>query len=291
MARARAEHEASDELGPDDNVKGASTWSQIKGTAGVGEPTPTMAASQDNRPLTITTVGDPLLPLEDPRYWAAKWLAPSRRDWRQRGGAVVRLVLTGLVGGGCGTALALYLMQTQGWRLGLSDPASRHEPPAAVASRPSPMPPTREVHAQAPADTLATAATDASAAPGPSPSGAVVEPSAPPKSAAEAQPATPSLAPDEIAMLTRRAETYIADGDIVSARLLLEHAATARDARAALVLAATYDPDGLRRLGLPVKAGLTLDIAMAKTWYEKAVKYGSADASRLLAGLTGAARR
>src|SRR5262249_13966916 len=65
--------------------------------------------------------------------------------------------------------------------------------------------------------------------------------------------------------------------------------AAAKDARAALILAATYDPDGLRRLGLPAKAGLTLDIAMAKSWYERAVKYGSADASRMLARLIGTA--
>ena len=119
---------------------------------------------------------------------------------------------------------------------------------------------------------------------------AAVEPTEAPKSAAAAQPAEPFLASDEIALLTRRAETYIANGDFVSARLLLEHAAAARDARAALILAATYDPDGLRRLGLPAKAGLTLDTAMAKTWYERAVNYGSPDASRLLASLTGTAR-
>lgn len=289
MATVRAESEVSHELSPDGNVKGASNWAPIKDEASVGAPSARLAASQANTPVTLRTVGDPMLPLDDPRYWAAKWLAPAQGDWRRRGGAAV--VLSGLVGGGCATALAIYLMGSQGWHSELADMTSRQVPSSSAVSRASPMPPTREGSGPAPVNALATASTDAvGAARLAARSDAAVEATEAHKSAAAAQSAAPSLTSDEIAMLTRRAETYIANGDFVSARLLLEHAAAARDARAALILAATYDPDGLRRLGLRAKAGLTLDIAMAKTWYERAVNYGSADASRLLASLTGTAQ-
>jgi hypothetical protein len=290
MASVRTGSEGSNELGPH-NIEGASSWALIKDDTGVGDPSARLAESQVIKPMTLSTVGDPMLPLDDPRYWAAKWLAPTRRDWRRREGAAALLVLSGLVGGGCATALAIYLMGSQGGHSGVADRMFRQEPISSAASRPSPMPPAREGSGQAPADERAAAATSwvgpAGMAAQPD---AAVEPTEAPKSAAAAQPAEPFLASDEIALLTRRAETYIANGDFVSARLLLEHAAAARDARAALILAATYDPDGLRRLGLPAKAGLTLDTAMAKSWYERAVKYGSADASRLLASLIGTAR-
>jgi len=288
MASVRTGSEGSNECGPD-NIKGASSWGPIKDDAGVGDPSARLAESQAIKPLTLSTVGDAMLPLDDPRYWAAKWLAPTRHDWRQRGGAAALLVLSGLVGGGCATALAIHLMGSQGGRSGLADMMFGQEPISSAASRPSP--PAREGSGQAPADKRATAATGSVGPAGlAAQSDTAVEPAEAPKSAAAAQPAEPSLASDEIALLTRRAETYIANGDFVSARLLLEHAAAAKDARAALILAATYDPDGLRRLGLPAKAGLTLDIAMAKSWYERAVKYGSADASRMLASLIGTAR-
>jgi hypothetical protein len=199
-----------------------------------------------------------------------------------RAQAAVLLVLSGLVGGGCATSLAISLMGSQRWHTELTDMMSRQEPSSSAASRLSPMPPAREGSGEASVDALAAAATDSIGPAGLAvKSDAVVEATETPRSAAAAQPTAPSLASDEIAMLTRRAETYITDGDFVSARLLLQHAAAARDARAALILAATYDPDGLRRLGLRAKAGLTLDIAMAKTWYERAVNYGSADASEL----------
>src|SRR5262249_33208408 len=45
-----------------------------------------------------------------------------------------------------------------------------------------------------------------------------------------------------VAFLVNRGEELIAQGDIAAARLLLQRAAEARDARAAFALAATYDP-------------------------------------------------
>ena len=51
--------------------------------------------------------------------------------------------------------------------------------------------------------------------------------------------------PDELAALFKRAKGLLAIGDITSARLLLERAADAQEAEAALMLAGTYDPQVL----------------------------------------------
>jgi hypothetical protein len=87
------------------------------------------------------------------------------------------------------------------------------------------------------------------------------------------------LDPEEVALLLKRGEVLIAQGDIVSARLMLTRAAEAGDARAALTLGASYDPDMLRKLGVMGVAG---DAAKARAWYEKAAGYGSGEATRRL---------
>ena len=84
---------------------------------------------------------------------------------------------------------------------------------------------------------------------------------------------------DEIAMLAKRGEQFAMVGDFAAARLILQRAAEAGDARASLSLAATYDPIVLERLGV---RGISADIAMARTWYEKAKDFGSDEASQLL---------
>ena len=55
--------------------------------------------------------------------------------------------------------------------------------------------------------------------------------------------------PDELAALLKRAKGLLAVGDITSARLLLERAADAQEAEAALMLAGTYDPQVLGDAG------------------------------------------
>jgi TPR repeat protein len=84
---------------------------------------------------------------------------------------------------------------------------------------------------------------------------------------------------DEVAMLAKRGEQFAMVGDVAAARLILQRAAEAGDPRASLSLAATYDPIVLERLGV---RGISADIAMARTWYEKAKDFGSDEASRLL---------
>jgi TPR repeat protein len=87
------------------------------------------------------------------------------------------------------------------------------------------------------------------------------------------------LDPDETAALIKRGEDYIASGDLASARLVLQRAAESGDARAALALAGTYDPNVLDQLGVK---GFAPDVRLALAWYEKARDFGSAEAPRRL---------
>ena len=97
----------------------------------------------------------------------------------------------------------------------------------------------------------------------------------------EAVPAR-RIDPDELAVLLTRAKSLLAIGDITSARLLLERAADAQEAEAALMLAGTYDP---QVLGSQDLRSVAPDPAAAKVWYQKAAQLGSADARRRLGQL------
>jgi hypothetical protein len=112
---------------------------------------------------------------------------------------------------------------------------------------------------------------------------AETEPTVPARAVQEPPaPAAPALRPldhDEVALLLKRSDDLMAQGDIASARLMLTRAAEAGDARAALALGATYDANILRKLGVIGVAG---DLAKARTWYEKAAEYGSGEATRRL---------
>ena len=101
------------------------------------------------------------------------------------------------------------------------------------------------------------------------------------------EPPPPAVAPpvrkldaDELANLLKRAKGLVAIGDIAPARLLLERAADAQEASAALLLAQTYDPAAL---GMPDLRSITPDPAKARDWYEKAARLGSLDARQRLA--------
>jgi len=112
---------------------------------------------------------------------------------------------------------------------------------------------------------------------------AETEPTIPVPAVQEPPPApAPTLRPldrDDVALLLKRSDDLMAQGDIASARLMLARAAEAGEARAALALGATYDANVLRRLGVIGVAG---DAAKARTWYEKAAEYGSGEAARRL---------
>jgi hypothetical protein len=90
------------------------------------------------------------------------------------------------------------------------------------------------------------------------------------------------LSPDELDKLIARGEKFIEQGDVSAARLVLERAAQARDARAALALGSTYDPNVLGRLGV---VGVQPEPEKARSWYEKAAEFGSGEANQRLTAL------
>jgi len=100
-------------------------------------------------------------------------------------------------------------------------------------------------------------------------------------------PAQRKLDQEEIAVLLKRGKDLIANGDLAAARLVLQRAADANDAEAALALGATYDPYVLRALKV---YGFKADPVMARVWYEKARELGSAAAPRRLEMLTSGMR-
>jgi hypothetical protein len=95
------------------------------------------------------------------------------------------------------------------------------------------------------------------------------------------------LSPNEIAALVRRAQEMLANGDVKAGRALLLRATEARDARAALVLAKTYDPIALRQFS---SADQGPDLAQARTWYQKAREWGAPEAQRQLDALASYSR-
>ncbi|MFZ2157631.1 MAG: hypothetical protein WAV72_16125 [Bradyrhizobium sp.] len=100
-----------------------------------------------------------------------------------------------------------------------------------------------------------------------------------PAAVTAAPPPARRLDADELATLLKRAKSLIEIGDIAPARLLLERAADAQEASAALLLAQTYDP---AVLGTPDTRSITPDPAKAREWYRKAAQFGSQDAQQRL---------
>lgn len=117
-----------------------------------------------------------------------------------------------------------------------------------------------------------------SALQGSPPPAAVVPPSTAviPETVAPPPDAIHRLEASEIASLLQRANALIATGDIAAARLVLRRAAEAGDAHAAMTLGGTYDPAVLEKIGVH---GVVPDLAMARSWYEKAKRFGAPEAT------------
>jgi hypothetical protein len=119
-----------------------------------------------------------------------------------------------------------------------------------------------------------------------------IEPTSPPPAPVEAKPSqSPAPEPtgtahqltaNECAALVRRAQEILAFGDVREARLLLIRAVEAHDARAALMLAKTFDPTVARQLTTSEPGP---NLAQARGWYQKAREWGSPDAQRQLDAL------
>jgi len=99
-----------------------------------------------------------------------------------------------------------------------------------------------------------------------------------PKSAVA--PPVRQLAASDIEVMVKSGAEYMANGNVEAARMMLRPAAEAGDPAAAFALAETYDPLALRKLN--AKGGITADVGLAQTWYEKAKDLGSAVAPERL---------
>ena len=109
---------------------------------------------------------------------------------------------------------------------------------------------------------------------------AMVQPGEPGAQIPPASKATRVLDPEEIKLLMKQGQQFIAAGDVVTARNVFQRAAEVGDADAVVALGGTYDPIAFAKLGV---AGLRADVEKARTWYQKAESLGSAEATRRLA--------
>ena len=115
----------------------------------------------------------------------------------------------------------------------------------------------------------------------------------PPAASRRAAPATRSLslaaavpgaprASEAARRLCAQGLVALAAGDIAGARLYLERAAEAGDARALLVLGETYDPATLARMGA---LGVKGEAVKARDYYAKALAAGMGAARERIAAL------
>jgi len=87
--------------------------------------------------------------------------------------------------------------------------------------------------------------------------------------------AMPPASTAEIADLLARGDSFVVVGDVTSARVFYERAASTGDGQAALRMGTTFDPAFLRRAGLSRTFG---DPAQARSWYRRASDLGAVKA-------------
>jgi len=186
----------------------------------------------------------------------------------------------------------------------LSTPAERRainsgRPPTAEMAMPEPIPqPTPSETALAPVEDYLTLSAIL-----PGPGQTAQAPEAPPSVAspapAEKQASSPTKSPTtwpqaiharpnrhpsgpEIAALVARGDAFLSTGDLVSARLFYERAASGGDGGAALRLGVTFDPGFLSRIGVRAAPG---DAIQASSWYSRALELGNPTAQELVKNL------
>ncbi|MGJ4943027.1 hypothetical protein ACQR1W_20785 [Bradyrhizobium sp. HKCCYLS1011] len=98
---------------------------------------------------------------------------------------------------------------------------------------------------------------------------------------------TPAINPvtDEVGSLIRRAQEMLAMGNVKGARALLLRASDAHDPRAAYALAQTYDPTVSHQSSA---ADAATDLALSRSWYQRAREWGAPEAQRQLDALASA---
>jgi outer membrane biosynthesis protein TonB len=155
-------------------------------------------------------------------------------------------------------------------------------------AQPAPMQAPQPFPAQAPQQQAApyeVAATGGSRAVTPRETiGVAMAPTSQPSPQQPARPPVAAIDREELQILLKQGEQFVASGDVVSARVLFQRAAEAGDASGALSLGATFDPIVLGRLGV---RGISADMEKARRWYERAKELGSPEAPRRLENLAG----
>ena len=154
------------------------------------------------------------------------------------------------------------------------------EKPVFVAETPTAPPPATSAVVAKP-----VVVAPASPAPAPSPvaAAALATPIAAVSAAMKLQPAAaPPVPGAEAARLCAQGLAALANGDLAGARLWLQRAGDAGDARAWMALGVSYDPRTLARLGV---VGAPGDVARARDYYARAQSAGLAGAAERIAAL------
>jgi hypothetical protein len=177
--------------------------------------------------------------------------------------------------------IVIRLISREGLLLATANTALVIEPAAIVPpAEPIVQPPPATVPlVLTPSTPLAGARTEEATADRPQPA-----PSQPAREAAT-EPPSPGLSLEERRLaekLVAQGERYLAQADVVSARLLFRRAAEGGFALGAIRLAATYDPAELSRLRIE---GVAADEGEARKWYEHARALGAPEAEEHLARL------
>jgi len=312
----------------DSALAGLPTWQSLKASvlaATQRKPAPTLVVRDNsgliNEPLRLgIIVEDPSPGIYvtirrmpgDARLTAGKRIGPS--EWRVPAQDIADatiippadflggLILSAELHGADGAALVATFVSFT-WTsapTGFPPAASMAVPPAAVVAALQPpqavtSPPAATVATITPASPAPASSAPASPAATP-PAGdlptAALPPAASPAPVTTISPARPellqALTPNEIASFIRRAQELMASGDVPGARVYLTRAAEARDARAALLLAKTFDPMVSRHLN---SADLGPDLAQARNWYQKAREWGAPEAQGQLDALASYPRK
>jgi hypothetical protein len=142
----------------------------------------------------------------------------------------------------------------------------------------SPLPDTQPTVARQTESTDATAALNPGSAP------SVAPDEAPKRVKAAPTAKTRAISPEEESSMLQRASTILDEGDVASARLLLEHIARKGSGKGALALAQTYDPAFLRSINT---LGLRPNPEKAREWYQIAADLGEDTARERLSALSG----
>jgi len=157
--------------------------------------------------------------------------------------------------------------------------ASQHTKTARLAKLPEAAPVTPPAAVTPPPVVAVPSAAAVPSAVAVPPASVAPEAAPPSKPVRAADPPVRGLGAEEIALLIKQGEQFVASGDFVTARLMFQRAAQAGDATAAMALAATYDPLMLAKLGA---VGVRGDVEKARSWYQKAESLGAPEATRRL---------